>query len=510
MGSGETKKEMLYEVRQKLYATKQETSWRESLKKRKQRYAAEQKSNNPTLTKEELEIMINAQEDIWIEEHNTQEKPFDEAWFPDYWLVFCYMGKPSGNTSTSFNTTPITEKSEVEVGNMIKANAAKQSRATRRAASVAAAFLNNNAAADLRPTTGSSNNVVPNKHSNASSNNDIYHRFSMQSDPVELKLRAAEIRIEEKKIKHNLINSKLDEISRLEDAIKRMSERDPIKFKDTIEKLQVKIDSIYISLPTYVHVDDDEDDLIESNLTIDNLAFLNSTEQKTKEDLVTPENVARDLNQNNSSSSMQKPTSVNEAEPIRSRITTRGKNNPVAIQSDDEGAVEYEESSQESEYACSNNQEDSNDEDKVLAFVSKTKQTSKKTQMRNKSIVPEQLKPLSERFPAMNKKGNNNKKTLPQRPMINLPQWDSCETANSKLHGIFGFEGKYDQTIISQEAKNVLVNKLHDNYGVVIDNVLPFFDELLEKIKIDMEKDEDEKCIWERWVRCIDNVTNQL
>jgi hypothetical protein len=522
MGSGETKKQILLEIRKKLYASKQETNYKENLRKRKARWEAEEKKKNIQETKEEFEIRKNAQEDKWIDEYNNQDKPFDETWFPDYWLVFCYMGKPSGKQDPSFNTTPINAKGSAEVGIMIQQNVAKQGRTSRRNASIMAAAINNND--NFRSSLDS--NIVPNKNSIASSNNDV--RFVLATDPLELKLRATEIRIEQRKLKQNQLTEKLEEINHLEAFVERISRQDPHKFKKAIEETQRKIDILIMKLPSYIQVDQEPDDEFENTLTIENLAKQNSYIAQGDQ-VITPLNDSRELNQNNSSSNMQKSLSVVGQEPL-SRIQTRGKKTNLHIEKyDDDDPVEYEdeedgayEEEEEVEEEVEEEEEEEDDDDDVeieeepLPFVSKSnraKASKVPAQLKPtvpaqlKPTVPAQLKPLAERFTV--NKTNSKKRHLPPRPKLNLPKWTGWESGNGKLHGIFGYTDKYDG-IISQEAKTELVNTLYDQYGVVLDNVLPFFDELLEKIKIDMEKTEDEKFLWERWVRCIDNVTSQI
>jgi hypothetical protein len=113
------------------------------------------------------------------------------------------------------------------------------------------------------------NNIVPNKNSIASSNNDI--RFSLLTDPIELKLRAPELRMEEKKIRHDQLNEKLQEIEQLEAFVKKITKLDPEKFKETIEETQRKIDHLIMQMPNYIQMDNQRDEF-EVNLTIENLA----------------------------------------------------------------------------------------------------------------------------------------------------------------------------------------------------------------------------------------------
>jgi hypothetical protein len=100
MKSGECMADVLLEVRRALFFAKKEDNFKNSLKKKKQRLKL-----YPDETEADFEIRKIQVENDFINDRKNVE--FDDYWYPDYWLVFVYMGKPSSNPATAFYTTPI-------------------------------------------------------------------------------------------------------------------------------------------------------------------------------------------------------------------------------------------------------------------------------------------------------------------------------------------------------------------------------------------------------------------
>jgi hypothetical protein len=170
------------------------------------------------------------------EVYYKEPKPFAEFWYPNYWLVFVYMAKPTRrNAHTAFYTTPIRELSSVF---------SCSGKANRRLANVLASNFTGNDTSSSRDISTISNKAII----------DSDFKISLLPNQHDIKSLDSGKKI----FQMNLSNEKLDQLERLEGFLAKIEAKGSEIYSSTIEATKRNINDLITM--KYVNAENEEDE----------------------------------------------------------------------------------------------------------------------------------------------------------------------------------------------------------------------------------------------------------
>jgi hypothetical protein len=190
-GSGKSFKEALYLARKELFYAHKKRTFKDTLRQKKNRLVKKDDEDDEQFEKRKNDFHEEA-----CAKFESETIPFDDYWYPDYWLVFVYMAKPAGHKAAKvFYTKPINEISAEAAGKHIKGAAALSGRANRRLASQLAANLM------IDPTSKNSSSIT--------TSSDL--KIAMVPSKHDINL----LKLEKKKWKTNLFSKAYDQLKKI-------------------------------------------------------------------------------------------------------------------------------------------------------------------------------------------------------------------------------------------------------------------------------------------------------